>query len=109
MERCDDAEPMSATGHRHRRRPTSLVHPSLRIRVLVWIVATPVAFAVSLLVAKQIGLFTSSRLLDAALNQNFASYRPFIIVGLVCALLNAVAVHGAIELLASRRRRARRG
>ena len=79
------------------------------MRIMVWIVATPLVFALSILIARRIGLLTTNRLLDAVLNRNFASYVPLITVGVVLALLNAIAVHGAIQLLSSRRGRVRRG
>jgi len=74
------------------------------LRLLLWIVAVPVAYVVVFSLARGLGYFTSTQLSDVFLANGFSRFWPVARLLPFVALLTALIVHGGVLVLGRPRR-----
>ena len=75
------------------------------MRLLLWVVAVPLAFFIVFIVARGLGVFTSSELSDVFLASNSSRFWPVARLLPFVALLTAAFVQAGVLLLSRRRTR----
>jgi hypothetical protein len=82
----------------------------LWMRILIWVIALPVALAIVGIPARQLGYLTSQKLLDVIVKTDLSRFVPILVIIVLWALVTAVLVTASIEgghrLLQRRRDRA---
>ena len=82
----------------------------LWMRILIWVIALPIALAIVGIPARQLGYLTSQKLLDVIVKTDLSRFVPILVIivlwALVTAVLVTVFIEGGRRLMLRRRARA---
>jgi hypothetical protein len=84
--------------------PTSRFVPvALWVRLLLWVIAVPLSFFIVFVLARALGVFTSTQLSDVFLADGISRFWPVIRLLPFVALLTTAMVHAGVYFLGRRR------
>ncbi len=90
-------QPGRAKGASHAARKAAHDQLPLVVRILIWVVAFPIALALVGLPAKRAGYLTNQKLLDVVIKHEIDRFVPLLVIVLLWALVTAILVHLLVE------------
>jgi hypothetical protein len=85
------------------------VAPSIKIRLVAWIVAVPAAFGLVAIPARRAGYLSTQRLLDVVVRHNLGRFTPLVVLALAWALVTVALIELGLATTSWWARRPTRG